>query len=107
MNIEEIENRIIVCEKRAMEYREVNKTSVANKYDSEKYKWEKLLSNLELLNERKINELLDYKKGYYHKKQVIDKATNWTIKYQTEWCQEDEVIRDLKQLLDILKEVSE
>ena len=40
-------------------------------------------------------------------KEVINKATNWTIKYQTEWCQEDEVIRDLKQLLDILKEVSE
>ena len=36
-------------------------------------------------------------------KEVINKATNWTIKYQTEWCQEDEVIRDLKQLLDILK----
>lgn len=38
-------------------------------------------------------------------KEVIDKAINWTIKYQTEWCQEDEVIRDLKQLLDILNEV--
>lgn len=38
-------------------------------------------------------------------KETIDKATNWTIKYQTEWCQEDEVIRDLKQLLDILNEV--
>lgn len=38
-------------------------------------------------------------------KEVIDKARNWTVKYQTEWCQEDEVIRDLKQLLDILKEV--
>lgn len=38
-------------------------------------------------------------------KEIIDKAINWTIKYQTEWCQEDEVIRDLKQLLDILKEV--
>ena len=36
-------------------------------------------------------------------KEVINKAINWTIKYQTEWCQEDEVIRDLKQLLDILK----
>ena len=36
-------------------------------------------------------------------KEVINKATNWTIKYQTEWCQEDEVIIDLKQLLDILK----
>lgn len=36
-------------------------------------------------------------------KEVIDKAINWLVKYQTEWCQEDEVIRDLKQLLDILK----
>lgn len=36
-------------------------------------------------------------------REVINKATNWTIKYQTEWCQEDEVIKDLKQLLDILK----
>lgn len=35
--------------------------------------------------------------------EVIDKAINWLVKYQTEWCQEDEVIRDLKQLLDILK----
>ena len=40
-------------------------------------------------------------------KEVINKAIKWTIKYQTEWCQEDEVIRDLKQLLDILNEVSE
>lgn len=40
-------------------------------------------------------------------KLVIDKAIKWIIKYQTEWCQEDEVIRDLKQLLNILKEVSE
>lgn len=100
MNIEEIENRIIVCEKRAMEYREVNKTSVANKYDSEKYKWEKLLSNLELLNERKINELLDYKKGYYHQKQVIDKAICY-IQENTCW-----ELRTSK-VLDILKEVSE
>lgn len=38
--------------------------------------------------------------------EVIDKAINWIIKYQTEWCQEDEVIRDLKQLLDILNEVT-
>ena len=36
-------------------------------------------------------------------KDRIGKAINWTIKYQTEWCQEDEVIRDLKQLLEILK----
>lgn len=29
-------------------------------------------------------------------------AVDWTIKYQTEWCQEDEVIRDLSNLLEIL-----
>lgn len=40
---------------------------------------------------------------FYKQREVINRATNWTIKYQTEWCQEDEVIKDLKQLLDILK----
>lgn len=40
-------------------------------------------------------------------KEVINKAIDWLVKYQTEWCQEDEVIRDLKKVLDILKEVSE
>lgn len=56
--------------------------------------------------EEKIYEQYDELVGLDTK---IDKAINWTIKYQTEWCQEDEVIRDLKQLLDILqeKEVSE
>lgn len=38
-------------------------------------------------------------------KEVINKAIDWLVKYQTEWCQEDEVIRDLKKVLDILKEV--
>lgn len=36
-------------------------------------------------------------------KERIEKAIDWTIKYRTEWYQEDEVIRDLKQLLEILK----
>lgn len=103
MNKEEIEKRIDFCEKKARDYREIGKNFIANKYDEEKYKWEKLLSDLDLLEKRKINELLEYKKGYYKQKETIDKAINWTIKYQTEWCQEDEVIRDLKQLLDILK----
>jgi hypothetical protein len=54
-----------------------------------------------------FNEMINWKEESQKQKEVIDKATNWTIKYQTEWCQEDEVIRDLKQLLDILNEVSE
>ena len=54
-----------------------------------------------------FNEMINWKEESQKQKEVIDKATNWTIKYQTEWCQEDEVIRDLKQLLDTLNEVSE
>lgn len=46
----------------------------------------------------------DLEQQVQKQKEAINKATNWIIKYQTEWCQEDEVIRDLKQLLDILKE---
>ena len=64
MNREEIENRIEVCEVKANGYREVGNSKLADKYENEKYKWEKLLSDLELLNERKITELLEYKKGY-------------------------------------------
>lgn len=41
--------------------------------------------------------------GTINYKERVDKAINWVIKYQTEWCQDDEVIRDLKQLLEILK----
>lgn len=66
MNREEIENRIILCEYKANAYREVNNTKSADRYDNEKYKWEKLLRDLDLLNERKINELLEYKKGYFN-----------------------------------------
>ncbi len=125
MNKEEIENRIYICEKRANSYREVGNTKVAEKYNTEKYKWEKLLSDLELLEEKKINELLDYKKGYYNQKDVIDKINNYIDNYDVfkvfsfplmkKW-EENQVkssinyefktslIKDLK---DILKEVLE
>ena len=57
---------------------------------------------LHLFNE--CARMLEEKELQVKKQQLmIDKAINWTIKYQTEWCQEDEVIRDLKKLLDILK----
>lgn len=69
MNKEEIENRIIVCEMKANAYREVGNTKTADRYDNERYKWEKILSDLELLDERKIKELLDYKKGYFYLQQ--------------------------------------
>lgn len=63
--------------------------------------------SLEYDKETLKDMVLELQEENKKQKEVIDKATNWTIKYQTEWCQEDEVIRDLKQLLDILKEVSE
>lgn len=46
----------------------------------------------------------DVKLKIEKQKEIINKAIDWLVKYQTEWCQEDEVIRDLGQLIDILKE---
>lgn len=107
MNREEIENRIYICEKRADSYREVGNTKVAEKYDTEKYKWEKLLSDLNLLEEKKINELLDYKKGYYNQKEVIKKAINKLGKYADELMDNGNAYAICVDLLDLLKEVSE
>lgn len=76
MNKEEIEKRIDFCEKKAREYREVGNIKIVNKYENEKRKWEKLLSDLDLLNERKINELLEYKKGYYNQKEILNKINS-------------------------------
>lgn len=106
MNKEEIEKRIDFCEKKARDYREIGKNFIANKYDEEKYKWEKLLSDLDLLEKRKINELLEYKKGYYKQKEVIDKAIEWVRDWTydaNDWFEEDS---KPSELLDILKEVS-
>ncbi len=107
MNREEIENRIYICEKRANSYREVGNTKVAEKYDTEKYKWDKLLNDLDLLNERKINELLDYKKGYYNQKEAIKKAINKLGKYADELTDNGNAYSICVDLLDLLKEVSE
>lgn len=103
MDKEEIEKRIDFCEKKARDYREIGKNFIANKYDEEKYKWEKLLSDLDLLEKRKINELLEYKKGYYKQKEVIDKAIEWVkdwMQVKNDWFEEDS---KPSELLDILK----
>ena len=116
MNKEEIENRIIVCEMKANAYREVGNTKTADRYDNEKYKWEKLLSYLELLDERKIKELLDYKKGYFgleqqnqKYKEVIDKAIELLGNYKHYSTPDEKQNSDNEDLvnnaLDILKEV--
>ena len=112
MNKEEIENRIIVCEMRANGYREVGNTKTADRYDNERYKWEKLLSDLELLDKRKVKELLDYRKCYFDLqqqnqkyKEVIDKSNNWVRNYMDEWSINDEVWQELNELLILLEEV--
>lgn len=113
MNREEIENRIEACEIKANGYREVGNIKLADKYDNEKYKWEKLLSDLNLLNERKIAELLEYKKGYFNLEQEnkelhnkIEKAieyinnTDW---YLPQWeCRDKQPDKNI--LLEILKD---
>lgn len=109
MDKKEIEKRIEICEERAKGYREVRKNFIADKYDNEKSKWEKLLSDLDLLNERKIKDLLDYKKGYYRQKEVIDKVIDY-LNNNISYVGEKITIKpytDLNDLLDILKEVSE
>lgn len=110
MDKKEIEKRIEICEERAKGYREVGKNFIADKYDNEKSKWEKLLSDLDLLNERKIKDLLDYKKGYYRQKEVIDKVRNNLEKdisvIKNVKMSNKEIVSRLEQTNRILKEVS-
>ena len=106
MNREEIETRIEICERRANAYNEVGNIKIVDKYEHEKYKWEKLLSDLDLLNKKNINELLEYKRAYYKQKEVIDKIFSRITLLKME----DITIatsKVLDELLDILKEVSE
>lgn len=62
MNEEEIKSRILVCEIREREYREVGNVKTADRYSQEKYKWEALLDKL---NPKRDEELEQFKKGYY------------------------------------------
>ena len=103
MNKEEIENRIEICEERANAYREVGNVKISNKYENEKYKWEKLLNQLNPKMEQELNE---YRRGYYKQKEVIDKAIEWVRDWTydaNDWFEEDS---KPSELLDILKEVS-
>lgn len=110
MNRDEIENRIIVCETRANGYREAGNTKTADRYEDEKRKWEKLLCDLNLLNERKIDELREYKKGYFalqeqntKYKAVIGKAINKLGKYADEMTSNGNAYAICVDLLDTLK----
>lgn len=69
MTEQEIESRILVCEMKESDYREVGNTKTADRYSNEKYKWEKLLDKL---NPKRDEELADYKKGY----SILEQALN-------------------------------
>lgn len=107
MNKEEIENRIEICEERANAYREVGNVKISNKYENEKYKWEKLLNQLNPKMEKELNE---YRRGYYKQKEVIDKAIEYINKHD-DGCYTDITCKckvaelNITKLLDILKEV--
>jgi len=68
MTEEQIEKRILVCEKKEREYREIDRNTLANKYLNEKYKWEALLDKI---NPRRDKQLEDYKdRCYYLEKRI-------------------------------------
>lgn len=108
MNKEEIENRIIICEQKVRDYLEVGNTKTAERYNNEIHKWEKILSDLELLYAREIKELLDYKKGYFcleqenkKYKEVIDKLKN-ILNNQMNYREFVDIVNAIE---DIVKEV--
>lgn len=88
MNEEEIRSRILICEIRERDYREVGNTKTAERYNQEKYKWEELLNKIDPKNYEKLKF---YKQGYIRlddenkqlKEQlkVIKKTTNELLTY--------------------------
>jgi C-terminal processing protease CtpA/Prc len=105
MNKEEIYKRIMVCEKKERDFLEVGNTRTANRYHNEIQKWEKLLNQLNPKMEQELNE---YRRGYYKKKEVIDRAIE-LLESQEQDMMGNYFFDDniAEQLLDILKEVSE
>ena len=61
MNEEEIRSKILICEIRERDYREVGNTKTAERYNQEKYKWEELLNKIDPKNYEKLKF---YKQGY-------------------------------------------
>ena len=61
MNEEEIRSRILICEIRERDYREVGNAKTAERYRNEIYKWEELLDKI---NPKNYEDLQKYKYGY-------------------------------------------
>lgn len=74
MTEQDIEERILVCEKCERNYREVGNTRRADAFSNEKYKWEKLLSRLD---SKRDEQLADYKKGYNNLERTLNKIKTY------------------------------
>lgn len=92
MNEEEIKSRILICEIRERDYREVGNTKTAERYNQEKYKWEVLLDKI---NPKNYEDLQKYKYGCIR----LDKE-NQQLKEQLE--QKEDIINKTKNKLKIL-----
>ena len=103
MTREEIYKRIMVCEKKERDFLEVGNTRTANHYHNEIQKWKELLNQLNPKMEQELNE---YRRGYYKQKEVIDKAIE-LIEKETKSMPTNGCKIRLKEVQDILKEVSE
>lgn len=94
MNEEEIRSRILICEIRERDYREVGNTKTAERYNQEKYKWEELLNKIDPKNYEKLkfykqdyirldNENKQLKEQLHQKVDIINEITNY-CKFQIE-----------------------
>ncbi len=102
MSEKEIENRIEHCEKMADAHLEVGNTKMADKYTKEKYKWEKLLNEL---NPKLNEELRTYKQGYFRLLGVIDGISDFINNFQSTFDKNDDVYKDMEKLKEIIDKV--
>lgn len=98
MNREEIEKRIEHCEMMEQAHREVGNTKSANRFNNEKYKWEKLLQKLD---PKKDKELRTYKIGYYNLNQALNEIREYIAK-DIQKCTYGQVSKyqDILQIID-------
>ena len=89
MNEEEIRSRILICEIKERDYREVGNTKTAKRYNQEKYKWEELLDKIDPKNYEKLKF---YKQGYIR----LDEE-NQQLKEQLK--QKEDIINEAKELI--------
>lgn len=100
MNIEEIENRILICEERERGYREADNSKQADKYCNEIYKWEQLLNKLD---PKRDEQLRDYKAGYNQLKLKEEKLINYLESMLDGTINDEFAVTGVKQLLEMVK----